>query len=177
MSQTTDGEHIYSKSPPPALWLNWRSKSSKRRSASSQRRGGVNGAAAHWLILARSSGSESELSAVRFSTYSFVGGIHEWTLRSRHASLRRTGHRRNRSSPNLELSSLWFFNQTFQNTTICWMAQVYAAGDSWRRRQHVDATSQISDVRKKNSVCHPMTAHGIDDEKERKFSAYLAAAR
>ena len=160
MSQTTDGEHIYSESPLPALWLSWQSKSSKRRSASPQRRGGVNGAAAHWLILARSSGSESELSAVRFSTYSFVGGIHEWTLRSRHASLRRTGHRRNRSSPNLELSSLWFFNQTFQNTTICWMAQVY-----------------ISDVRKKNSVCHPMTAHGIDDEKERKFSAYLAAAR
>ncbi len=59
----------------------------------------MNGAAAHWLILARSSGSESELSAVRFSTYSFVGGIHERTLRSRHASLRRTGHRRNRSSP------------------------------------------------------------------------------
>ena len=59
----------------------------------------MNGAAAHWLILARSSGSESELSAVRFSTYSFVGGIHERTLRSRHASLRRTGHRRNRSAP------------------------------------------------------------------------------
>ena len=59
----------------------------------------MNGAAARWLILARSSGSESELSAVRFSTYSFVGGIHERTLRSRHASLRRTGHRRNRSSP------------------------------------------------------------------------------
>ena len=99
MSQTTDGEHIYSKSPLPALWLSRQSKSSKRRSASFQRREGVNGAAAHWLILARSSGSESELSAVRFSTYSFVGGIHERTLRSRHASLRRTGHRRNRSSP------------------------------------------------------------------------------
>ena len=99
ISQTTDGGHIYSKSPLPALWLSRQSKSSKRRSASSQRREGVNGAAAHWLILARSSGSESELSAVRFSTYSFVGGIHERTLRSRHASLRRTGHRRNRSSP------------------------------------------------------------------------------
>ena len=72
ISQTTDGGHIYSKSPLPALWLSRQSKSSKRRSASFQRREGVNGAAAHWLILARSSGSESELSAVRFSTYSFV---------------------------------------------------------------------------------------------------------
>ena len=34
----------------------------------------MNGAAAHWLILARSSGSESELSAIRFSTYSFAKG-------------------------------------------------------------------------------------------------------
>ena len=59
----------------------------------------MNGAAAHCLTLARSSGSESELSAVRFSTYSFAGDIHERTLRSRHASLRRTGHRRNRSAP------------------------------------------------------------------------------
>ena len=59
----------------------------------------MDGAAAHWLILARSSGSESELSAVRFSTYSFAGDIRERTLRSRHASLRRTGHRRNRSAP------------------------------------------------------------------------------
>ena len=99
MSQTTDGEHIRSQSPDAALRLNCISKSSKRRSASSQRRGGVNGAAAHCLTLARSSGSESELSAVRFSTYSFAGDIHERTLRSRHASLRRTGHRRNRSAP------------------------------------------------------------------------------
>ena len=35
----------------------------------------MNGAAAHWLILARSSGSESKLSAVRFSTYLFAEGI------------------------------------------------------------------------------------------------------
>ena len=99
MPQTADGGHIRRKSPDAALWRGCISKSPKRRSASSRRRGGVNGAAAHWLILARSSGSESELSAVRFSTYSFAGGIHERTRRSRHASLRRTGHRRNRSSP------------------------------------------------------------------------------
>ena len=53
MSQTTDGEHIRSQSPDAALRLNCISKSSKRRSASSQRRGGVNGAAAHWLILTK----------------------------------------------------------------------------------------------------------------------------
>lgn len=56
------------------------------------------------LILARSSGSESELSAVRFSTYCFAGDIHERTPHSRHASLQRTGHRRNRSAP-FELSN------------------------------------------------------------------------
>ena len=75
----------------------------------------MNGAAAHWLILARSSGSESELSAVRFSTYSFAGDIHERTLRSRHASLRRTGHRRNRSAPILNYQAP-VVNRTFQST-------------------------------------------------------------
>ena len=75
MSQTTDGEHIRRKSPPATLRCSGRSKSPKRRSTSPRRRGGVNGAAAHWLILARSSGSESKLSAVRFSTYCFAEGI------------------------------------------------------------------------------------------------------
>jgi hypothetical protein len=59
----------------------------------------VNGATAHCLFLARSSGSESELSAVRFSTCCLREDIYERTPRSRHASLRRTDHRRNRSAP------------------------------------------------------------------------------
>ena len=122
MSQTTDGEHIRRKSPPATLRCSGRSKSPKRRSTSPRRRGGVNGAAAHWLILARSSGSESELSAVRFSTYSFAGDIHERTLRSRHASLRRTGHRRNRSAP-FELSNPGL-DRTFQYTTYRRSAQI-----------------------------------------------------
>ena len=50
LSQTTVGEHIRSTSPLPALWLRRQSKSSKRRSASPQGRGRVNGAAAHWLV-------------------------------------------------------------------------------------------------------------------------------
>lgn len=50
-------------------------------------------------FLALSSGSESELSAIRFSTYSLREDVNEWTPRSRRASLRRTDHRRNRSAP------------------------------------------------------------------------------
>ena len=169
MSQTTDGGHIYSKSPLPALWLSRQGKSSKRRSASSQRREGVNGAAAHWLILARSSGSESELSAVRFSTYSFVGGIHERTLRSRHASLRRTGHRRNRSSPNIELSNLpalWPDISRYHGLSD---KPNYAIGDS-------SCCRKFPKLVKKDSVCRCSTAYGIGDDNERKRYAYLAAA-
>ncbi len=50
------------------------------------------------------SGSESELSAIGFSTCCFAEDVSEWTPRSRHASLRRTGHRRNRSAP-MQLST------------------------------------------------------------------------
>ena len=59
------------------------------------------------LILARSSDSESELSAVRCSTYCFAGDIHERTPHSRHASLQRTGHRRNRSAPCSVIKPCW----------------------------------------------------------------------
>ena len=133
MSQTTDGEHIYSKVPcrpcgsaGKASLLNDAQHPPKTR--------GVNGAAAHWLILARSSGSESELSAVRFSTYSFVGGIHERTLRSRHASLRRPGHRRNRSSPNIELSNLPALEPEISRYHGLSDKPNYAIGDSSYRR-------------------------------------------
>ena len=139
MSQTTDGEHIRSQSPDAALRLNCISKSSKRRSASSQRRGGVNGAAAHWLTLARSSGSESELSAVRFSTYSFAGVIHERTRRSRHASLQRTGHRRNRSPPILSYQASGFSAGLFSIHPMALLAQIASS-------EHRPGTNEANEI-------------------------------
>lgn len=49
ISQTTDGEPSYSKSPCVTLQCNDTGKSSQRRSASPRRHGRVNGAAARWL--------------------------------------------------------------------------------------------------------------------------------
>ena len=78
----------------------------------------MNGAAAHWLILARSSGSESELSAVRFSTYSFAGGIasgpcvlgtlpcdEQVTVETDHPQI-------------LNYQTFRLYSQTFQDTTV-----------------------------------------------------------
>ena len=65
----------------------------------------MNGAAAHWLILARSSGSESELSAVRFSTCCLREDINERTpaFSARFPATNRSPSKP--ISPNLELSS------------------------------------------------------------------------
>lgn len=122
MSQTTDGEHIRRKSPPATLRCSGRSKSPKRRSTSPRRRGGVNGAAAHWLILARSSGSESKLSAVRFSTYCFAEGITSGlrvlgTLPCDEQVTVET------DQPLFELSNPGI-DRTFQYTTFCRSAQI-----------------------------------------------------
>lgn len=102
-----------------------------------QRRGGVNGAAAHWLILARSSGSESELSAVRFSTYSFVGGIHERTLRSRHASCDEQVTVETDHPQILNYQTFRLYSQKFQDTTVYPTNQIMLSAI-----HHTDETSQ-----------------------------------
>ena len=116
MSQTTDGEHIRSQSPDAALRLNCISKSSKRRSASSQRRGGVNGAAAHWLILtknqaARANSVRLDLALILLPGSSTSGPGVLGTLPCSEQVTVETDR-----PPNLELSSFRLFGRTFQHT-------------------------------------------------------------
>ena len=91
------------------------------------------------LVLARSSGSESELSAVRFSTYCFAGDIHERTPHSRHASLQRTGHRRNRSPPILSYQASGFSAGFFSIHPMALLAQIASS-------EHRPGTNEANEI-------------------------------